>query len=191
MIVKYDNVTLLILAGGRSKRFGSDKSNFKLNNKTFIDTILYKTQNYFGEILISCNKSQSHLSKYKLKLSYDIGENNRGPLWAMYSSTLNVKSEWVCVLPCDSPFFKITTITNMIEKSIKKKHHLSLLKYKNDFLFTFLFFHNSLFESLHNYAINGVKSIKGWVLENAYNEYNIGKNIVNINCKTDLKKLNQ
>ena len=191
MIVKYDNVTLLILAGGRSKRFGSDKSDFKINNKTFIDTILDKTQDYFGEILISCNKSQSHLSKYKLKLSYDIGENNRGPLWAMYSSTLNVKSEWVCVLPCDSPFFKITTITNMIEKSIKKKHHLSLLKYKNDFLFTFLFFHNSLFESLHNYAINGGKSIKGWVLENAYNEYNIGKNIVNINCKTDLKKLNQ
>ena len=40
MIVRYDNVTLLILAGGRSKRFGSDKSNFKLSNKTFIDTIL-------------------------------------------------------------------------------------------------------------------------------------------------------
>ena len=72
MIVKYDNVTLLILAGGRSKRFGSDKSNFKLSNKTFIDTILDKTQNTFAEILISCNKSQSHLSKYKLKLSYDL-----------------------------------------------------------------------------------------------------------------------
>ena len=191
MIVKYDNVTLLILAGGRSKRFGSDKSNFKLNNKTFIDTILDKTQNYFGEILISCNKSQSHLSKYKLKLSYDIGEKNQGPLWAIYSSSLNIKSEWVCVIPCDSPYFKITTITNMIEKSMKKKHYLTLLKNKNDFLFTFLFFHNSLFKSLKKYAINGGKSIKGWVLENAYKEYNVDENIVNINCKTDLQKLNQ
>ena len=171
MIVKYDNVTLLILAGGRSKRFGSDKSDFKINNKTFIDTILDKTKNTFAEILISCNKSQSHLSKYNLKLSYDIGENNQGPLWGIYSSILNIKSEWVFVLPCDSPYFKITTITNMIEKSIKKKNYLTLLKNKNDFLFTFLFFHNSLFKSLNKYVINGGKSIKGWVLENAYNEY--------------------
>ena len=191
MIVRYHNVTLLILAGGRSKRFGSDKSNFKLSNKTFIDTILDKTQDYFGEILISCNKSQSHLSKYKLKLSYDIGENNQGPLWAIYSSSLDIKSEWVYVIPCDSPYFKITTITNMIKKSMEKKHHLTLLKNKNDFLFTFLFFHNSLFKSLNKYAINGGKSIKGWVLENAYNEYNVDDNIVNVNCKTDLKKLIQ
>ena len=79
----------------------------------------------------------------------------------------------------------------MIEKSMKKKHYLTLLKNKNDFLFTFLFFHNSLFKSLKKYAINGGKSIKGWVLENAYKEYNVDDNIVNINCKTDLQKLNQ
>ena len=59
----------------------------------------------------------------------------------------------------------------MIENSMKKKHYLTLLKNKNDFLFTFLFFHNSLFKSLNKYVINGGKSIKGWVLENAYNEY--------------------
>ena len=46
------------------------------------------------------------------------------------------------------------------------------------------------FKSLKKYAINGGKSIKGWVLENAYKEYNVDDNIVNINCKTDLQKLN-
>ena len=143
MIVKYDNVTLLILAGGSSKRFGSDKSDYKINNKTFIDAILDRTQNTFAEILISCNKSQSHLSKYNLKLSFDKGENNQGPMWGIYSSILNIKSEWVFVLPCDSPLFKLSTMTNMIENSIKGKKYLTLLKNKNDFLFTFLFFHNS------------------------------------------------
>ena len=131
---------MLILAGGRSKRFGSDKSDFKINNKTFIDTILKRTKNTFAEILISCNKSQSHLYKYNLKLSYDIGDNNQGPLWGIYSSILNIKSEWVFVLPCDSPYFKVTTITNMIANSIKKNNYLTLLRNKNDFFFTFLFF---------------------------------------------------
>jgi len=191
MIVKYDNVTLLILAGGRSKRFGSDKSDFKINNKTFIDTILDRTQNTFGEILISCNKSQSHLSKYHLKLSYDIGENNQGPLWGIYSSILNIKSEWVFVLPCDSPDFKVTTITNMIANSIKKNNYLTLLRNKNDLLFTFLFFHNSLFKSLNKYVKDGGKSIKGWALKNAYNEYCVNEDIININNQNDLKKLNQ
>ena len=191
MIVKYDNVTLLILAGGRSKRFGSDKSDFKINNKTFIDTILKRTKNTFSEILISCNKTQSHLSKYNLKLSYDIGENNQGPLWGIYSSILNIKSEWVFVLPCDSPLFKLSTITNMIENSIKGKKYLTLLKNKNDFLFTFLFFHNSLFKSLNKYVKDGGKSIKGWVLKNAYNEFCVNEDIININNKNDLKKFNQ
>ncbi len=191
MIVKYDNVTLLILAGGRSKRFGSDKSDFKINNKTFIDIILDRTQNTFAEILISCNKSQSHLSKYHLKLSYDIGEKNQGPLWGIYSSILNIKSEWVFVLPCDSPLFKLSTMTNMIENSIKGEKYLTLLKNKNDFLFTFLFFHNSLFKSLNKYVKDGGKSIKGWVLKNTYNEYCVNEDIININNKNDLKKLNQ
>ena len=51
MIVKYDNVTLLILAGGSSKRFGSDKSDYKINNKTFIDAILDRTQNTLQKFL--------------------------------------------------------------------------------------------------------------------------------------------
>ena len=191
MIVKYDNVTLLILAGGRSKRFGSDKSDFKINNKTFIDIILKRTKNTFSEILISCNKSQSHLSKYNLKLSYDLGENNQGPIWGIYSSILNIKSEWVFVLPCDSPLFKLSTITNMIEKSIKGKKYLTLLKNKNDFLFTFLSFHNSLCKSLNKYVKDGGKSIKGWVLKNAHNEYCVNEDIININNKKNKKKLNQ
>ena len=191
MIVKYDNVTLLILAGGRSKRFGSDKSDFKINNKTFIDTILKRTKNTFTEILISCNKSQSHLSKYNLKLSYDIGENNQGPLWGIYSSILNIKSEWVFVLPCDSPYFKVTTITNMIANSIKKSNYLTLLRSKNDLLFAFLFFHRSLFKSLNQYVEDGGKSIKGWVLKSDYCEFCVNEDIININIKNDLKKLNQ
>ena len=191
MIVKYDNLTLLILAGGRSKRFGSDKSDFKINNKTLIDIILYRTQNTFAEILISCNKSQSHLSKYHLKLSYDIGENNQGPLWGIYSSILNIKSEWVFVLPCDSPFFKLSTMTNMIENSIKRKKYLTLLKNKDDFLFTFLLIHRSLFKSLNQYVIDGGKSIKGWVLKSDYCESYANEDIININNQNDLKKLNQ
>lgn len=191
MIVKYDNVTLLILAGGSSKRFGSDKSDYKLNNKTFIDAILKRTKNTFSEILISCNKSQSHLSKYNLKLSYDKGENHQGPMWGIHSSILNIKSEWVFVLPCDSPFFRLSTITNMIENSIKGKKYLTLLKNKDDFLFTFLFFHNSLFKSLNKYVNDGGMSIKGWVLKNAYNEYWVNEDIININYKNDLKRLNQ
>lgn len=191
MKVKYDNVTLLILAGGSSKRFGTDKSNYKLNNKTFIDTILGKTRNTFAEILISCNESQTHLSKHKIKLSYDIGEKNQGPLWGIYSSILNIESDWVFVMPCDSPYFKISTITNMMKIGIKKNYYLTLLKNKNDFLYTFLFFHNTLFDSLDEYASNGGKSIKGWVLKNTFKEYYINESIVNVNSKDDLKKLNQ
>ena len=45
----------VVLAGGKSKRFGDDKTVAKLGNKSLLDHIVEKIEKNFNEILIISN----------------------------------------------------------------------------------------------------------------------------------------
>ena len=53
----------VILAGGKSSRFGSDKSRTKLGNKTLIEHTISKIEKDFLEILIISTKKEYRKSK--------------------------------------------------------------------------------------------------------------------------------
>jgi len=50
-----NNILGIILAGGKSSRFGEDKSTAKLGNKTLLDHTVNKIENEFNEILVISN----------------------------------------------------------------------------------------------------------------------------------------
>ena len=52
-----NNILGVILAGGKSKRFGDDKSIAKLGDKTLLDHSIEKIEKDFQEILIVTNKN--------------------------------------------------------------------------------------------------------------------------------------
>ena len=54
--MKVNNILSVVLAGGKSQRFGQDKSQVKLNNQLLIDYILKEIVNEFEETLIIANK---------------------------------------------------------------------------------------------------------------------------------------
>ena len=47
-----NNILGVILAGGKSKRFGNDKTIAKLGNKTLLDHTIKKIEKNFNEIII-------------------------------------------------------------------------------------------------------------------------------------------
>ena len=52
-----NNILSVVLAGGKSKRFGEDKSQVKLGGKLLIDYILSQLIEEFKEVLIVTNNS--------------------------------------------------------------------------------------------------------------------------------------
>ena len=52
-----NNILAVVLAGGKSKRFGEDKNHAKLGDKTLLEHVLSKISNKFKEILIVSNHS--------------------------------------------------------------------------------------------------------------------------------------
>ena len=54
-----NNILGVVLAGGKSKRFGSDKASAKFGDKSLIEHTITKIENNFKEILIVSNNDKS------------------------------------------------------------------------------------------------------------------------------------
>jgi len=109
-----NNILAVVLAGGKSKRFGEDKNQIKLGDKTLLEHVLSKINNKFEEILVV----SSH--NLEIKKSENITKipdcfDDFGPLAGVLSSMKWVKEnqkkyKWVATFPSDTPFFDISII---------------------------------------------------------------------------------
>ena len=105
----HSNILGVVLAGGKSQRFGQDKSQVKLNGKILIDYILSEIIDEFKETLIVTNQSISFMSSKKITVIEDF-KKGLGPLGGVLSAMKWIKDNnkeysWISTFPADTPFF--------------------------------------------------------------------------------------
>ena len=86
----HNKILGVVLAGGKSQRFGQDKSQVKLQGKILIDYILSEIIDEFNEILIITNNSISFMSSDKIFLAKDF-KNGLGPLGGVLTAMKWIK----------------------------------------------------------------------------------------------------
>ena len=113
-----NNILGVVLAGGKSKRFGKDKSIVKLNNKTLLEYTLDKIKSKLNKIIIVSNNKilNNHIT------INDCIDGQLGPLVGVLSSMKwivknNYSYDWIITFPCDTPFFNISLIDKFVEVS--------------------------------------------------------------------------
>ena len=74
-----NNILGVVLAGGKSRRFGQDKSQVKLHDKLLINYILGEIIDVFQETLIIANDSIDYMQSDKIAITKDF-KSNLGPL---------------------------------------------------------------------------------------------------------------
>ena len=117
-----NNILAVVLAGGKSKRFGEDKNYIKLGDKTLLEHVLSKISKKFEEILIVSSHNQEIKKLENVTVIPDCFEDF-GPLAGVLSSMKWVKEnqkkyKWVATFPSDTPFFE-TSIIEEYKKRIK------------------------------------------------------------------------
>ncbi|MDC3355265.1 molybdenum cofactor guanylyltransferase [Candidatus Pelagibacter sp.] len=171
-----NNILAVVLAGGKSKRFGEDKNQKKLGDKTLLEHVLSKISNKYEEILIVSSHNQKLKKLQNVTLIPDCLDDF-GPLAGVLSSMKWVKEnkkhyKWVATFPSDTPFFDISIIDEYKKriklndsllyfiKSNNKRHNifglwsLKLLKILEDDLI------NNNFRKVEDWANKiGVKTI--------------------------------
>ncbi len=110
----YKNITGVILAGGKSKRMGENKSFLIWKKKSILETMIEKMNSIFDEIILITNEKKIY-EKFGLPIYSDIYSG--GPLAGIHSALINSTTEKIFVISCDMPLVQIETIKYILEKS--------------------------------------------------------------------------
>ena len=192
-----NNILGIILAGGKSSRFGEDKSTAKLGNKTLLDHTINKIENEFNEILVISNNKEFNFKNNKIHVVEDCIEGQLGPLvgilTAMKWILKNKKNyKWIASFPCDTPFFDIKLINDLkikVKETSKKLIFLNSNKKRHNI---FGLWSLDLIEILEKDIKNSFRKVELWADKVGYENININEEkfdrFLNINTKKDLEK---
>ena len=194
--MKEHNILGVILAGGRSSRFGSNKSLSKLANSKLIEHIINKIDIYFSEILLISNDNNLKIENQKIKIIEDYIKGYLGPLAGVlsaikYANSFKNKYKWIITFPCDTPFFDKLIIEKMIEKTISAKEKIYLVKDKNQRHNIFGLWNTSLENILEDDLNNNFRKVDLWTDKIGCNfiekDIQNENEFLNINTKKDLE----
>ena len=192
----YNNILPVVLAGGKSKRFGEDKSQVLLGDKILIDHILTEIKDDFKEILIVANSPIKHLSLNKIVEISDY-QKNLGPLGGVLSAMKwiklnNKKYKWIATFPSDTPFFKKNIFENFYNRINEKESELFFMKSNDKRHNIFGLWCVDLVDQLQKDLENGARKVENWANKIGVKTVNMSFEkedpFFNINTKEDLKK---
>ena len=165
----HNNILAVVLAGGKSRRFGRDKSQVKLGDKILIDYILSEILDFYNDILIVANEPIKFLDSNKITLIEDI-RKGLGPLGGVFSAMKWVRDnkkdyEWVSTFPVDTPFFKKDHLSKFYKEIDLNKSKLFFMKSKNTRHNIFGLWSLELFEKLETALNSGDRKVELWANE--------------------------
>jgi molybdopterin-guanine dinucleotide biosynthesis protein A len=191
-----NNILSVVLAGGKSKRFGEDKSQVKLGEKLLIDYILSQLIEEFKEVLIVTNNSIKNISSDKITKINDL-KKDLGPLGGILSAMRWVKDnkktyQWIASFPADTPFFKIDIYKNFLNRINKKESELFFIKSNEKRHNIFGLWSIDLIDQLEKDLENGSRKVEKWANEIGVKTINMTFEkkdpFFNINTREDLEK---
>ena len=187
-----NNILGVVLAGGKSKRFGKDKSRIKLGGKTLLEHTLDKIKSKFTTIIIVSNNK---IIKDYITIK-DCIEGQLGPLVGVLSAMKWIKKnnysyKWIATFPCDTPFFNIDLIDKFIEATKLNDSLLYFIKSKEKRHNIFGLWSLKLVETLEQDILeNNHRKVEKWANKIGVKTINITYDNIdpffNINTKEDL-----
>ena len=105
--------TAIILAGGKSRRFGRDKALLEVNGSGVMEIIIEKCRPLFSEILLAGGQ-RNDLNFPGVRLVEDI-HPGIGPLGGLHAGLRECTSEVCFATACDMPNFHLPLVTKLLE----------------------------------------------------------------------------
>ena len=175
-----NNILGVVLAGGKSQRFGQDKSQVKLQNKLLIDYILEEIIDEFREILIIANEQIEYMQSQNISVIKDF-KSGVGPLGGVLTAMKWIKEnnkhyKWISTFPSDTPFFTKKELKFFYDNIDINKNKLFFIRNKNTRHNIFGLWSLDLMEKLEKDLTKGERKVEVWA-------DSVGVSVVNIDYK--------
>ena len=191
-----NNILGVVLAGGKSQRFGQDKSQVKFQGKLLIDYILNEIVDEFNETLIVVNQPIKFMQSKKISSTRDF-QMGLGPLGGVLTAMQwikkkNKKYKWISTFPTDTPFFTKKELKFFYENININESKLFFIKNQNTRHNIFGLWSLDLMKKLEADLLKGERKVEIWADSIGVKIVNIDYKkpdpFFNINTEEDLKK---
>lgn len=114
MTLRIDEVTGLILAGGRASRMGGiDKGLQSLNGDAMVAHVLRRLQPQVGGMLINANRHLDAYRQFGVPVCSDQIEGFAGPLAGVHAGLTQCRTPYLVTAPCDSPLLPVDLVSRL------------------------------------------------------------------------------
>jgi molybdenum cofactor guanylyltransferase len=124
----HKNITAIILAGGNSLRFGTDKLFVKLRGTSLIEILINRLKSLFENVIIIANQTEK-FAGLGVNVFTD-NFTNIGPLAGIHSGLINSNTNNNFVIACDLPLIVTKIIRFIVDYPSNKE--IKIVSFQND-----------------------------------------------------------
>ena len=106
------NVTGVVLVGGRSRRFGSNKSFAKVDGEPLIDRVTGLMRSLFERVVLITNTPE--LYGHLCLPMFEDRIKGLGPIGGIYTALMEIPSDYIFVTACDMPYLSGPLIRHLV-----------------------------------------------------------------------------
>jgi len=182
------DISVLILAGGKSSRMGQDKALLKVHRQPLLLNIYQTAKQISNQVFVvtsSPHKYQSILPKNAQFIVEPLP--HQGPLIAFSYALSFIKTEWILLLACDLIYLKAEDIKSWMNYLDNISHSLDdkialLSPQKKGWECLCGFYHNRCYHSLKKSINRGNTSFQGWLKDENIEPLLVPNTQVFFNC---------
>lgn len=111
-----DSLSAVVLAGGQGRRMGgADKGLIDYQGRPLIEWALATLASQVAEIVISANRNLDRYAAYGYRVLPDTLPDFPGPLAGVLAALEAVDTEWLLVVPCDTPHLPADLASRLLQ----------------------------------------------------------------------------
>jgi molybdenum cofactor guanylyltransferase len=158
-----ENITAVILAGGRGRRLGGqDKGLLELNGKPLIEHILDAITPQVKAVIINANRNQQVYANYTYPVVSDDMSDFQGPLAGFAVALSACDTDYIMTLPCDGPAVPTDLAARLSKALIDDKAELAVAHDGQRMQPVYALIPRSLLGSLQSFLAAGDRKIDLW-----------------------------
>ena len=188
-----DQITGLILAGGKARRMGGiDKGLIAFKGQSMVMHVIKRLSTQVGAILINANREIERYQSLGFNVVTDEINDFAGPLAGLHSGMKVAKTEFILSVPCDSPLLPNDLSHRLMTALESQNADIAVAKTVEQHHPVFCLCRTSLAQDLETYLNAGGRKVDEWQKKHAYVEVRFDDNpsaFSNVNTPEELGKL--
>jgi molybdopterin-guanine dinucleotide biosynthesis protein A len=195
-MIKPDDITGLILAGGRGSRMGGvDKGLQNHRGMPLALHALLRLQPQVGELLINANRNLAAYESFGVPVWPDVQADFAGPLAGFMAGMEHAATPWLVSVPCDSPEFPEDLVARLAQAASDADAEIAVPVTLEEGVRrtqpVFCLMQTQLLESLVAYIQGGGRKIDAWTAQHRVVEvpFEDSRAFFNANTLAELQQL--